>query len=142
MAVSRPSADVLVSVRVAPSYSRRDVLPLIVVSSTSDSTLNGLAGCLSSTVRSLVITFVRPAGVVTVRRAGYGARMPQRGSPASVVVLTVPSGCVVRVMPSAPYSITAFAPHGSVVVEREPPPGSCSASNSVTLFMSDVRLMR
>ena len=55
---------------------------------------------------------------------------------------TVPSGCVTRVTPSAPYSMTDLAPDGSVVVERVPPPGSCSASNSVTLLMSDVRLMR
>jgi hypothetical protein len=133
---------VLVSVRVSPSYSRREVLPLVVVSSTRRSTLNGFAGDLSSTVRSLVDTRVRPAGVVVVARATYGAAIPQRGSPASVVVLTVPSGWIVFVVPSGRYSITDLAPDGSVVEVRVPPPGSCSASKRVTLFMSDVRVMR
>ncbi len=68
--------------------------------------------------------------------------MPQRGSGPSVAVTTVPSGCVIRVTPSAPYVHDGRAPDGSVVVEREPPPGSCSASNIVSLPISDVRLTR
>ena len=118
--------------------------PSIVVVSTSSSIANRSPGLSKSSVtaRRRVMTFLRPLGVVRVISVAIGAAIPQRGSPPIVVVVTVPSGSVTRVTPSWPYTVTDFAPDGSVVVERMSPVGRRSASKVVTLPRSEVRVTR
>ena len=74
-----------------------------------------------------------PARVVLVTSVAIGARMPQRGSPASFVVVTVPSGSVIVVTPSCAVDGHVSAPDGSMIRLRTPPPGRYSARKRVSL---------
>jgi hypothetical protein len=78
------------------------VPPLCVVSSRSWSIENGSPGWESATSWVRVTLRVRPEGVLVVTSAGIGARIPQRASGPDVAVVTVPSGPVMVVTPSAP----------------------------------------
>lgn len=120
---------------------RVEVCPLTVNVSVSVATANGSPACAASsaTVRACATTLRRPAGVVRVTSAAIGARMPQRGSPASRVVVTVPSASVMVVTPSSPWTVTLSAPDGSMTRLRTPPPGRYSARKRVSLPRSEVR---
>ena len=96
----RLSGLVLVMVRVTPSKRLRDTRPFTVVVSVCVTTLNGLFGSASVTLRAFARVIITPAGVRIVVVAASGAENPKRGFGANATVVTVPSGVVVTVEPS------------------------------------------
>jgi hypothetical protein len=64
--------------------------------------------------------------------AGIGARIPQRGSRWSVVVVFVPSGSVRTRVPSALIRTSVVAPLGRMIARRRSPSASDSETYCVT----------
>jgi hypothetical protein len=100
--------------------------PSKVQVSVIDTTLSGSLDVVSSTSRFPISLRSRPPGVRTTSDASIGASTPHLGSPASVNVVTVPSGSVPVMRPSSPAASVVTAPLGVWTVRLYPPVGSCS----------------
>src|SRR5690349_2808903 len=119
----RPSAVTCVSVRPTASKIVRDTDPPMMSESVCWVRLSGSCRLDRVLIRELRPENVSPLGKVIEKRLSPGACKPDRGSRAIVIDVVVPSGVVLRVVPSALSSVTVMMPSGPMIERRVVPVG-------------------
>src|SRR5436190_66874 len=116
-----PSALVSVTVRAAALKIVRETAPFTTAESICIVRVVGSTGLESVVILELRPDMDSPLGNTTLNWLVIGAATPKRGSGPTVVDETVPSGCVIVVVPFLRSSVVVTTPAGSASTRRASP---------------------